>query len=81
MNKKTPILIKKISNGYSLYLADDNKPVARLKLVGMKGQVEVLWWSHRGKWESIGDFDGIVVSLDKALVYVIEDPMGCLWPY
>jgi hypothetical protein len=79
--KKAPVLIKKISNGYSIYMEEDNTPVARLKLSGTKDQVEVLWWGHMRKWDSIGDFGGIIMSLDKALKYVLEDPMGCLWPY
>jgi len=78
---KAFVVIKKIGNGYSIYTADDNTPVARLKLTGIKGQAEVLWCGHRNKWDSIGDCGGIVLSLDKALKYVIDDPMGCLWPY
>lgn len=42
---------------------------ARIKSTGMKSQVEVPW-GHRKKWNSIGDFGGIVLSLDKALKYV-----------
>ncbi|MFH2123430.1 MAG: hypothetical protein ABIJ50_08120 [Pseudomonadota bacterium] len=79
--KKAPVFIKKISNGYSIYMAEDDTPVARLKLTGMKSQVEILWWGHRKKWGSIGDFGGIVLSLDNALKYVMDDPMDCFWPY
>ena len=52
---------------------------ARLRPTGKGDDVEVLWWSHRDKWESIGDFGGIILSLDEALDYVAEDPMGCFW--
>ena len=39
----------------------------------------VLWWSHREKWEPIGDFGGVCLPLDDALEYIAEDPMGCFW--
>ncbi len=54
----------------------DGQPVARLRNLGKDGW-EVLWWSHRDKWESIGDFGGVVCDdVDEALAYVLDDPMG-----
>jgi hypothetical protein len=50
-----------------------------LRPTGKDDDVEVLWWSHRDKWESIGDFGGIILSLDEALEYVAKDPLGCFW--
>ena len=44
-------------------------------------QVEVLWWRAQKKMGPIGDFGGIVLSLDKALEYVMDDPTEFLWPY
>jgi hypothetical protein len=38
-----------------------------------------MWWSHRDKWDQIGDFGPMVMSLDKALDYVAKDPIGVFW--
>jgi hypothetical protein len=41
---------------------------------------EVLWWSHRDKWESIGDMGGVVFdTVEEAAEYVLDDPMGLFW--
>ena len=73
------IVIRRMRGGYSLFQEENGSPVARLRPTGKGDDVEVLWWSHREKWESIGDFGGIILSLDEALDYVAEDPMGCFW--
>ena len=39
--------------------------------------VNVLYWSHLGKWSQIGDFGGITLPLDEALAYVAEN--GIFW--
>jgi len=39
----------------------------------------VKWWSHRDRWDDIGDFGPLVLPLDQALTYLAEDPMGCFW--
>ena len=64
--------------GISMF-GPDGQPVARLRSLGRDGW-EVLWWSHRDKWESIGDFGGIIYhDVDEALAYVLDDPMGIFW--
>ena len=73
------VIIRKAGKGYSLFREDNGHPVARLRPTGRKDQVEVMWWSHRDKWDQIGDFGPMVMSLDKALEYVAKDPMGCFW--
>ena len=79
---KAPVFIKKISGGYSIHMTEDKTPIARLRLSSDSKLFEVLWWGHRDKWESIGDFDGLLfASLDEALMYVWDDPMECFWPY
>jgi hypothetical protein len=78
---KAPVFIKKISGGYSIYMTEDKTPVARLRLSGGNNSVEVLWWRHQEKWASIGDFGGIICSLDEALEYVMDDPLESFWPY
>lgn len=71
------VTAKKAKGGYSIFYGCRNTPLARLRFINDKDRVEVLWWSHRDKWESIGDFDGIVLSFDDALQYINEDPVGC----
>lgn len=42
--------------------------------------VEVLWWSHRNKWEHIGVFSGsLFMNLEEALEYVQSDIMDIFW--
>ncbi len=71
--------IRKAAHGYSLFRQDTGQPIARLRPVGKGSQVEVMWWSHRDKWEQIGDFGPMVMSLEEALAYIAKDPMGCFW--
>jgi hypothetical protein len=73
------VVVRKSAKGYSLYRVDDGKPVARLRPTGNGGRVEVMWWSHHDRWDQIGDFGPMVMSLDEALEYVAKDPMGCFW--
>lgn len=73
------VAVRKTGRGYSLFREDNGRPVARLRPTGTGDRVEVLWWSHRGKWEQIGDFGPMVMSLDEALDYIARDPFGCFW--
>ena len=73
------VLIEKRSNGYSLFREDNGRPIARLRPSGKGDLVEVMWWSHRDKWEQFGDFGPMVMSLDEALDYISKDPMGVFW--
>ena len=73
------VVIQKAARGYSLFRADTGQPVARLRPTGRGDQVEVLWWSHRDRWDQIGDFGPMLMSLDEALNYVATDPLGCFW--
>ncbi len=52
------VIIRRAGKGYSLFVEEDGAPIARLRLTGNGDEVEVLWWSHRDKWESVGDFWG-----------------------
>ncbi len=71
--------IKKRGNGYSLYLKFNGRPIARVKLISNSNIYEVLWWSHRDKWESIGDFGGETFAIDGAIEFIDNDPLGCFW--
>jgi len=48
------VVIRKAARGYSLFRADTGRPVARLRPTGRGDQVEVLWWSHRDRWDQMG---------------------------
>ena len=73
------VSIRRSHRGYNLYQEDDGSPIARLCPTGKDDEVEILWRSHRDKWESVGEFGGVYLPLDKALEYIAEDPMGCFW--
>jgi hypothetical protein len=73
------VLVRKVARGYSLFHEETGEPLARLRPTGANDQVEVLYWGYRERWEPIGDFGGIRMPLDEALVYIAEDPMGCFW--
>ena len=70
------VVIRRVKKGYSLFIEEDGTPLARLRPTGDDDEVEVLWWSHRDRWESIGEF-GIVMNLDEALRFISDDPYGC----
>lgn len=73
------VRIQRQSNGISLFREDNGRPIARLRPIGEGDSVELLWWSHRGKWEQIGDLGPMVMSLDKALECISKDTMGVFW--
>jgi len=72
------VVLRSDRRGISMF-DPDGQPVTRLRNLGKDGW-EVLWWSHRDKWESIGDFGGVVCdAVDEALTYVLDDPMEIFW--
>jgi hypothetical protein len=73
------VLVRKDAHGYSLFREDTGAPVARLRPAKKSDLMEVLWWSWRDRWASIGDFGGVHLPLDEALDYIAEDPEGCFW--
>jgi hypothetical protein len=73
------VIIQRAAKGYSLFREDNGKPIARLRPTGNDDQVEVMWWSHRDKWEQIGDFGPMLMSLDEALMYIARNALGCFW--
>jgi hypothetical protein len=73
------VIIQRAAKGYSLFREDNGKPIARLRPTGKGDQVEVMWWSHRDKWEQIGDFGPMLMSLDEALMYIARNTLGCFW--
>lgn len=73
------VIIQRAAKGYSLFREDNGKPVARLRPTVKGDQVEVMWWSHRDKWEQIGDFGPMLMSLDEALMSIAKNTLGCFW--
>jgi hypothetical protein len=73
------VFVRKDARGYCLFREDTGAPVARLRPVKSSALMEVLWWSGRDRWDSIGDFGGVHLPLDEALDYIAEDPEGCFW--
>jgi hypothetical protein len=73
------VVVRKDAHGYSLFREDSGAPVARLRPTRSGDRMEVLWWSHRDRWEPIGAFGGVTKPLDEALDFIAEDPMGCFW--
>ncbi len=71
------VLVERRQGGYTLHHEASGAPIARLRPTSRADTVNVLYWSHRGKWSQIGDFGGITLPLDEALAYVAEN--GIFW--
>ncbi|MBI2355266.1 MAG: hypothetical protein HYV06_09595 [Deltaproteobacteria bacterium] len=66
-----------IRGGLSIYTKTRKTPITRFIPMGRGDGVEVMWYSHSDKWDHIGDFGGVTMSLDNALEYVVSDAPGC----
>ena len=73
------VVVRKVGGGYSMFHESSGRAVSRFRPTGAGDAVEVKWWSHRDRWDDIGDFGPMVLPLDQALTYLAEDPMGCFW--
>ena len=71
--------VRKAGAGYSLFREDTGEPLARLRPVGLDDHFEVFYWSHRDRWERIGDIGSVILPLDQALEFIADDPEGCFW--
>jgi len=79
-NAGAQCVVQRINKGYSILDGETGAPVTRFRMKDeAMRQVEVLWWSHRDKWDSIGDFGGMIMSLNEALDFVKADNMGIFW--
>jgi len=72
-----PVETRFIKDGLSIYTKARKTPIACFVPTGKGSGVEVMWFSHRDKWDHIGDFGGVTMSLDEALEYVVSDAPGC----
>ena len=71
-----PAFPARVSRGYTIFY--ENTTVSRIRQ--RDKWWEVLWWSHRDKWESIGDMGGVLFdTAEEAATYVLDDPMGIFW--
>jgi hypothetical protein len=73
------VVVEARQGGYTLRLEASGAPIARLRPTGSADAVEVLYWSHRGKWSQIGDFGGITLPLDQALAYIADNSIFWTW--
>ena len=71
------VLVRFRANGYSLYARRSNLPLARLRLTGEGDEVVVLYPSHRGGWQALGDFGAVAMPLDRALEIISTNPTSC----
>jgi hypothetical protein len=77
--KRSPVAVQRVNKGYSI-IHESGEPIARFwPKGGDSDRVEVLWWSHRDKWDHIGDFSGLFMGIEETLEYVLSDPMGIFW--
>jgi hypothetical protein len=74
--RRCPAIPVRVNRGYTIHLG--GRAVSRIRQRGKWW--EVLWWSHRNKWDSIGDMGGVLFdTAAEAADYVVKDPMGIFW--
>ena len=74
--RRCPAEVMRINRGYTVVY--QGRSVSRIRERGKRW--EVVWWSHRDKWESIGDLGGEVFdTIEEAVEYILDDPMGIFW--
>jgi len=66
------VIIERTRGGYSLFSERNGAPIARLRAIGKGDSVEVLWLS-RERWQSVGDFGGVILPLEEALEYIPKE--------
>jgi hypothetical protein len=77
--KGVPVKVQRINKGYSI-IHESGNPIAQFRPEpGSSDLIEVLWWSSHDKWDHIGDFGGLTMTLEEALEYVLSDPMDIFW--
>jgi hypothetical protein len=74
------VAVRKDPHGYTLFRSDTGKPIARLRPRESGDRFEVLCWSpFRERWQQVGPFGGMILSLADALEFIANDPMECFW--
>lgn len=72
------VKVRRDRYGVSIVELPDGRPVARLRICG-EDYVEVLWWNG-ARWDEIGDFGGMRMSVHEALEYIDDNYSGMFWP-
>ena len=73
------VTITKGQNGYNLYLAATDAPIARLNPSGTDDEMRIWFWSYRGHWKAVGDFGGIILPLEEALDEIATNEIFWTW--
>jgi hypothetical protein len=68
------VLVRLRAHGYSLFARRSSEPLVRLRLTGEKDEGVLLYPSHRGGWETPGDFGALAMPLDLALQSLSTNP-------
>ena len=67
------IMVRKTGRGYSLFSTRTGGPIARLRPTGEADEMQVLWWNGE-RWATPGDFGPVIMSLKRALDYIVSEP-------
>ena len=73
------VTITKVRNGYNLYLAATDTPIARLQPTGSDDEMRTSFWSYRERWQDVGDFGGIILPPEQALEEIATN--GIFWTW
>lgn len=69
------VVVRKRKQGYAIYWAEDEEPLAQLRPTGREGdEVEIYCWQD-DRWEPAAEF-GLALPLESALAHITEDPLG-----
>ena len=73
------VIIKKVQNGYNLYLTATDAPIARLNPSGTDDEMRIRFWSYRVHWKDVGNFGGIILALEEALDEIATNEIFWTW--
>ena len=79
LKKGGGVTIKNVQNGYNLYLTATDAPIGRLNPSGTDDEMRIRFWSCRGHWKDVGDFGGIILSLEEALDEIATNEIFWTW--
>ena len=79
LKKGGGVTIKKVQNGYNLYLTATDVPIARLNPSGTDVEMRIRFWSYRRHWKDVGDFGGIILPLEEALDEIATNEIFWTW--
>ena len=71
--------IARTRGAFHLYLLDTEATIARLKPVGKGDKVRPGYWSHRRRWDDIGDMSGVILPLGEALEFIANEGVISTW--